>query len=473
MRLLVCSNSCPRWDGGQLLPRSPGGLVPMLISLLQQYGGHWVFTAPAGAATAGPVRMGENVWLHPVDFPEDVRRRHYDTISISLFLGMLHYLHDTSAHPVFDAGLLDAWAAYESVNRTYAKRIAELATDPADDWILINDPHLMMVPAFLADGYRHRPGRLVYFLGTPWCEPDYFHVLPEWLRTKILRSLLRCDVVGFHADRWADAFLACCRRFLPEARFHGRVVTHDGHRTHLVAEPFPVDAATLERMRGEDSTARWRQRLAGLAQGRKILVRADRLDLWKNLPRGFIAYEEMLRRRPELAGECWFAAVVSTPSRASARHRAYQEQTEAVVCRINERFGGPRREAASLVYPEPGSGSRNCVVAALDMGHAALANATYDGLNLFAKEAAALLPDRAPLLLSVNTGVHQQLGRFATSLDPFDINQTSAAMEDALDAVSDGEASHMPALSRRELLRQESPGAWLAAVFAAGTGGGM
>ena len=46
MRILTCSNSCPRWDGGVLAPRSPGGLVPMLVALLRQHGGHWIFTAP-------------------------------------------------------------------------------------------------------------------------------------------------------------------------------------------------------------------------------------------------------------------------------------------------------------------------------------------------------------------------------------------------------------------------------------------
>jgi trehalose 6-phosphate synthase len=437
----------------------------MLISLLKTHGGHWIFTAPPGAAGGGPVSLDGDIWLHPMDLSEDVRRRHYDTISIDLVLGLLHYLHDTSAEPAFGGEMLDAWAAYESVNRSYAKRLAELAENAHDEWILINDPHLMMVPEFLATEFPRRASRLSYFLGTPWCEPDYFCILPGWLRVRVLESLLRCDVVGFHCDRWADAFLACCVRFLPGVQVSGRTVVHSDRATQVLAEPFPVDADVLERMRGQDATACWQQGLAGMAQGRKILVRADRLDLWKNLPRGFLAYEEMLYRRPTMAAECWFAAIVSTPSRASQRQRAYQARTEAVVTRINSRFGGPSRDAVSLVYPERDSGSRNCVVAALGMSHVALANPTFDGLNLFAMEAALLLDDHAPLLLSVNAGVYQQLGSYSVPLDPFDLEQTSVAMEAALDGDRSGTWS-----ARRERIRHQSARSWLRAVFPGETG---
>jgi trehalose-6-phosphate synthase len=33
---------------------------------------------------------------------------------------------------------------------------------------------------------------------------------------------------------------------------------------------------------------------ARLAGGRQVIARADRIDLWKNLPRGFAAYERLL-----------------------------------------------------------------------------------------------------------------------------------------------------------------------------------
>src|SRR6185437_11799174 len=160
MPLLICSNSCPRWDDGRLLPRSPGGLVPMVIALLARHGGQWIFTAPLERPDACSTRLEEgDIWLHPIPLAEEVRQQHYDTISIALFLRLLHYMHDTSAEPVFDDAILGAWEAYEGVNRVYARRLAELTRNTRDEWILVNDPHLMLVPGFLAEDSPARNSR--------------------------------------------------------------------------------------------------------------------------------------------------------------------------------------------------------------------------------------------------------------------------------------------------------------------------
>lgn len=463
MKILTCSNSCPHWESGKLNPRSPGGLVPMLIELLDKHGGEWIFTAPPGADLADSIALDGDIVLHPVALDEELRLSHYDTVSIQLLLGLLHYMHDTSSEPVFDDALSDAWTGYETVNRLYAKRLMERSANNVDELILLNDPHLMLVPEFLSSQQVSRNSRLTYFLGTPWCEPDYFTILPGHIRTRILESLLTCDVVGFHATRWVQAFLACCARFLPEAVIDGDKVTHRGHTTHLVSVPFPLDVDVLDSMKRDPATAAWTERLAGMAAGRRVMVRADRIDLWKNMPRGFAAYEAALERDPQLAEDCWFVAVATPPSRAGGRHAAYQLATEEAIRRINERFGTPDREAVTLLQPGKGRDSRNCVVAALLMSRAAVVNSTYDGLNLFAKEAAYLLDDNAALLLSANAGVHEQLGSLACTIDPFDIDQTSRVMEDALRA--DAESGTGNLAERHALLRSESAERWLKAVF--------
>ncbi|OKK13263.1 hypothetical protein AMK09_28920 [Streptomyces sp. CB02488] len=464
MKILTCSNSCPQWADGQLNPRSAGGLVPMLNALLAEHGGDWIFTAPPGGDLPESVTLDGGVTLHPMGLDEDLRRRHYDTVSIQLLLGLLHYMHDTSVEPVFDRELGEAWAGYETVNRLYAERLTGLSADTADELILINDPHLMLVPEFFTAGKKQRKSKLTYFLGTPWCEPDYFTVLPGPVRTRILESLLACDAVGFHAQRWTDAFAACCARFLPDAVIEGDTITHRGHVTRLVSEPFPLDVDVIDTMVEEPATASWTERLTRMADGRRVMVRADRIDLWKNMPRGFAAFEAALERSPELAETSWFLAVGTTPSRASARHLAYQKATEEAIRRVNDRFGTPDRPVATLLQPGKGRDSRNCVLAALLMSSAAIVNSTYDGLNLFAKEAAYLLDDSASLLVSANAGVHEQLAPFARTIDPFDIDQTSRVIEAAL-RTDTGSAG--PADKRHALLRSETAEGWLKAVFPA------
>ncbi len=88
----------------------------------------------------------------------------------------------------------------------------------------------------------------------------------------------------------------------------------------------------------------------------------------------------------------------TTPSRAAARQRAYQQLTECIVARINERFGKPGKETASLLCLGSDGESRTCVASALGMSHAALVNSSYDGLKSSQREAGRLRGDHATLL---------------------------------------------------------------------------
>jgi trehalose 6-phosphate synthase len=471
VRLIVCSNSAPRWqeDVG-LLPRSPGGLVPLLVTLMRD-GGDWVCTAPSGGPSASPgglltTQPGDApVWvtplpggvtLHQVRQPAAVIEQHYEIIGVRLLLWLFHYLLDTSRQPAFDGHFVEAWAGFEAVNRAYASHLAPMLANSADELVLINDYHLFLLPEMLRQGggAAHR-SQVAFFHGLPWCEPDYFGILPAAIRDRILTSLLRCDIVGFHAARWARAFAACCARYLP-----GCDVTDDGvvsgtHRTRLVVAPFPLDAGVLERMRDEAATGQWRERLGQAADGRQMIVRADRMDLWKNLPRGFAAYQSLLERKPGLAREWWFCAVATTPSRTTERSRDLQRWCEDKVASLNEQFGAPGRPAVSLVYPDLAT-TRNCVVAALSQSDLTLVNPTFDGMNLVAKEA-LYLGERAPLLLSVNAGAYEQLADYVAPLQPFDVQATATAMADAMTGMVP--ARQQPA---QALLRGQDAAGWLA-----------
>jgi trehalose 6-phosphate synthase len=451
-----------------LVPRSPGGLVPLLITLLRN-GGDWVCTAPSGGPPASPTgrlpspsadvpvtvtSLPGRVTLHQVHQPVAVIEQHYEVIGVRLMLWLFHYLLDTSRQPVFDRQFAKAWAGFEAVNRAYASHLATVLANSPDELVLINDYHLFLVPEMLRQ-VAGRQSQIAFFHGLPWCEPDYFGILPAAIRNRILTSLLCCDVVGFHCTRWARAFAACCARYLTGCEIADDGVLSGTHRTRLAVAPFPLDVDVVERMRGEAATARWHERLGQLGRGRRMIVRADRIDLWKNLPRGFAAYQSLLERKPGLAQEWWFCAVATTPSRTTERSRDLQRWCEDIVASLNEQFGAPGRPAVSLVYPELAT-TRNCVVAALSQSDLTLVNPTFDGMNLVAKEA-LYLGERAPLLLSANAGAHEQLVSHVASLQPFDVEATAAVLADAI--AGGIPARHEPG---RLLLRGQDADSWLA-----------
>ncbi|WP_236796407.1 trehalose-6-phosphate synthase [Amycolatopsis sp. GM8] len=466
MRLIVASNSAPRWrDGVGLEPRSPGGLVPLLAGLLAEHGGDWVCTVPPDepAGSAEPVRLPGGITIHQVFERPEVLVEHYLTVGVRLMLWLFHYLFDTSATPSFDAGFARAFRAYEQVNRAHADRLRTLASGP-DDVLLVNDYHLFLVPEMLrGEGLRHE-GRILYFHGLPWCEPAYFGILPPALRDRILTSLLHCDVVGFHDSRWAQAFIACCERYLPGCRTDADTVRLDGRTTRVTVAPFPLDTSVLDAMRTDPRTVDWQTRLGELAAGRRVLARADRLDLWKNQVRGFAAYGALLEEQPDIAKDWWFCAVATRPTRGTERSDAHRQQCEAIVEQLNNKYGTPDRPAISLIYPDAAS-TRNCAVAALSSASATLVNPTIDGMNLVSKEALYLAPD-APSVLSVNAGSYEELAPYVIGVQPYDVLATADALRTAMALDGAGPAPRQRA-AVLSTLAGRGPAGWLSRLLGA------
>jgi trehalose 6-phosphate synthase len=86
-------------------------------------------------------------------------------------------------------------------------------------------------------------------------------------------------------------------------------------------------------------------------------------------------------------------------------------------------------------------------------------NAIFDGLNLVAKEAPLVNERDGVLILSENAGVHDELGDWALTVNPFDVAGQAEAIHRALT---------MPVLERRERLeairswvREHDLAAWI------------
>ena len=61
-----------------------------------------------------------------------------------------------------------------------------------------------------------------------------------------------------------------------------------------------------------------------------------------------------------------------------------------------------------------------------------MVNAMFDGMNLVAKESIVVNRRDGVLALSENTGAHAELGAFAVTLHPFDLQQQADALYEAL-----------------------------------------
>lgn len=459
-RLYVCSNSAPARPAGPgepLRTGAAGGLVPHLVALLEQRGGEWFFPRPPADTGSWPSPAGD-VTVHPVEVTDDLRAGHYATISVETLLWLFHYLHDTVSAPAFDAATHAAWNAYRAVNGLVADRMSAAAAQPGAV-VLVADYHFLLAPGMLAAGGR---ARVVYAHQVPWCEPDYFGILPPAVRREILESLLSCDTVVMHSRRWLDAFARCCEAYLSGVSFDTTAggaagdmsIGYRGRTVRLRAVPFPLDTPTVLRQNRAEPTSRWREDITRIAAGRRLLVRVDRLDLWKNHLRGLAAFEALLDRHPRLADDLCFVSVAVGVRHRSGRHTAYREAVEARVAGLGRR--------AELVVPTVAGEARNAALGALGAADAVLINSTWDGFNLVAKEA-ALVGDDAAVLLSRNTGAYGYLAAGVTPVEPFDVTGTADALERVLVGGAGADPDGVAAI--RDGIRHDTAAGWLAAAI--------
>ena len=459
--LLVCSNRGPfTYEGSADAPtgkRGGGGLIGAIAPVLHGTGGTWI-AAPLSdtdrdLATSARAPEQDGFTLRFVDVPKDLHHLHYDVMSNEVLWFLFHYLFDVPHSPTFDGDFERAWDGYRRANELFA----EVVVATPSDGVLVQDYHLMLVGAAVrARSRAKRP--LLYFHHTPWCEPDAYGILPDDVGRTLLEGLLAYDVVGFHAERWARAFGACCERFLRGAVFDGSGVTWKRRTTRVVVAPVPVDAARLRAEAAEPDVESWVASHDALREGRKLLLRVDRIDLSKNPLRGFLAFEHLLERRPELVNEVLFLALLY-PSRLSVeRYQTYFSECLGVVRRINEAWDEKVKSdvgPVQLLFEDDFHRS----LGAMRLYDALLVNPVFDGLNLVRKEGAVVNERDGSVILSRNAGAFEEIGTAVVPVQPFDVPGTADAIEAALEMT--GAEREKRARKLVKLATRSTPREWL------------
>ena len=418
---------------GPVAGRGGGGLAAGLAPLLEGGGAMWL-AAPLTDGDRAVAAAGET--LDGVRFveldPED-HRDAYDVVSNETLWFVHHGMFDTPRTPTFDARWWDAWAAYRRVNRAAARAVVEHAPEGAA--VLVQDYHLTLLAPEVRDA---RPDlRLVHFHHTPFAGPEGMSVLPPAARRELLRSLAAHHACGFHTRRWADRFravLAAERIPLPDEVF---------------AAPLGIDLDSLGAVAGSEECEAELRELDRTVDGRLLVVRVDRMEPSKNIVRGFEAFDRLLERRRDLHGRVEFLACCY-PSRESVpAYARYRDEVEAAATAVNARWSTDGWSPVRLVTEDRFVRS----VAALRRADVVLVNPVRDGLNLVAKEAAALNDRAAQLVLSTEAGVWEELGDAADGVHPFDVEATARALADALDR-SGSERTERAAELRRLAVRR-------------------
>ena len=222
-------------------------------------------------------------------------------------------------------------------------------TDSRRPVVLLQDYHLYLAATNIR---AERPDALLlHFNHIPWPAVDSWLVLPQGLRRAICEGLLANDIVGLQTDRYATNFLhirstpSCATpTSIPTAAMSAGVAARSGCApTQSRSSPTRWRRSPAARVERRKAELRARLERAG---NPKLIVRVDRLEPSKNALRGFVAFENLLKRRPELR------EVGSLPGHpvGQPRERGRLRQVRGRGARSGgprERHGRPRRRPPS------------------------------------------------------------------------------------------------------------------------------
>jgi trehalose 6-phosphate synthase/phosphatase len=330
------------------------------------------------------------------------------------------------------------FARYREVNQRFAEETARHYRP--GDLVWVHDYQLMLVPRMLRELI---PGASVgFFLHIPFPAPDLFRTLPA--RDALLDGLLGADLVGFHTASYMRNFASSVLHVLGASADVDRI-TWQGRVTSLGVFPMGVDAQGFERLGESDEV---KTLVAEFRSGpdERVLVGIDRLDYTKGIPRRLLAYERLLADHPELRERVRLVQV-AVPSRTNVDAYAdFRNQVDALVGRINGRFGSPRWAPVHYVYRGL---SEAHVVALYRAADALLVTPIRDGMNLVAKEFIAARSDEdGVLVLSEFAGAATELAE-AVHVNPYDIERSARAYHHALTMPEPERRARMERLRQR------------------------
>ena len=432
-------------DGRPVAVNSGGGLAGSLLPLVEGTGATWVACTMNEAdrvAAAEGLMAADGLRVELVEPEPEIYNLAYNVVSNATLWFCHHHLFDSARRPRTDRRWMDAWDAYRTFNRLFAERVAEVA--PADARVLVQDYHLSLMAPTLSS---LRPDlTVVHFAHTPFADPSVLRMLPTAVGDELLGALAQFGSCGFHSDRWASAY----RAGLTSSGI-------DDRSGSTFVSPLSIDADRLQASVAGPGVPAALARIEESVGGsdRQVIVRVDRMELSKNLLRGFWAFEELLEQEPAHRERVVFVALAYPTRQGLPEYLAYQDEVETTVARINERWGTPGWTPVVLEVEDDYPRS----LAALTRYDVLLVNPVRDGLNLVAMEGPVINTRDGVLALSREAGAFDQLAGAALEINPFDVTGTATVLAQALALDPDERAGRAAALRKAILARR--PADWL------------
>ena len=434
-----------RPDGSVAVVHPASGLVTALEPVMRACSGTWVAHG-SGSADRESVDRDDRVLVPPGEESYAIRRvwltkeeeqGYYYGFSNEGLWPLCHVAH---TRPEFRAA---DWVQYVRVNGRFAQAACD-EVDGADPVVLVQDYHFALAPRMIRE--RLPKATIITFWHVPWPNAERFGICPR--ERELLEGLLGSSIVGFHTQQHCNNFLDAVDRSL-EARIdrERQAVVVGGREVLVRAYPISIDWPNAWAAAAPPADECRRSVLSelGLRPDAQIGVGVDRLDYTKGIEERLAAVERALERFPHLRGRFTFVQLAAPSRSVIESYRALNERVEALVARIDHRFGTDGYRPIVLLRAQHQPPDVFRYLRAADLCYV---SSLHDGMNLVAKEFVAAREDeRGVLMLSRFTGAARELTE-ALVVNPYDLEAASAALATALAMPLDQQRDRMRAMRR-------------------------
>jgi trehalose 6-phosphate synthase len=350
--------------------------------------------------------------------------------------GLWPLCHIAHTRPTFRP---EDWRQYQQANRRFADAVLQEMEGVEAPIVLAQDYHFALLPKMVKEA---RPdARVAIFWHIPWPNAEVFAICPY--QRELLDGLLGADLIGFHTQTHCNNFLETVDRSVEALTEWDRfAVNRQGHVTRV--RPYPISVAFTNGNRKEE----WRnagEERAKLCEelgieGSLLGVGVDRVDYTKGILERFRGIERFIEMNPAYHRRFTFVQI-GAPSRTDIpRYQQFLDEVTAEADRINSRFQMGNWKPVVLLKKHH---SHHEISRFYHAASVCMVTSLHDGMNLVAKEFVASRDDEhGVLILSTFAGAALELTD-ALLVNPYDVQQTAAAILRALEMPDDEQAARM------------------------------
>ncbi|WP_205509563.1 trehalose-6-phosphate synthase [Longitalea arenae] len=436
------------------------GMVTAMEPILKACGGLWIASG-SGDADRETVDKYDKVSVPPYENKYTLRRVWLSKEQEDHFYygfsneGLWPLCHIAHTRPVFRQ--LD-WEYYTQVNQLYAKAVLEEIKNEEEPFILVQDYHFALLPAFIK---KERPdAKVAIFWHIPWPNPESFGICP-WQK-ELLTGMLGADLIGFHTQYHCNNFLETVNNALESRVIWESFSVKVGNHFTMV-KPFPISIAfTLK-----DYETRMATRLspAELLKQHGInaaymCIGVERIDYTKGLIEKFLAIERFLDKYPNYR-EKFTLVQIGAVSRSLLK--TYADTVSAVeneVNRINWKFKTKNWQPILFLKRHH---SHEEIMPFYRSANLCMVTSLHDGMNLVAKEfIAARDQNDGVLILSRFAGASHELPG-ALIVNPYDTEQMADSIKLALEMPKEQQTQKMKQM--RRMIMNHNVYAWASGIL--------